>query len=746
MFEWLFGYPRTLFQESSWQFQSNWPLSWYWLTLLLAAICICFTLYRSRKNLHPLKLLVIGALQMAIIASALLLLWRPALQSERLIANENSLALLLDTSTSMVNQNAGTTRIEAAQSILESDPIESLQDTFKVRRLTFADSLNRAESFDDIPDPGTRTEIGTALVGALQQASTESLAAIVLVSDGAQSDGAISAEQLDQITAFGVPVHTVGVGRESINEDLELASLSMPERVLPNTKVTAEIIVRHDIAGAARIKVYQDSEFLLTQEIELTNEGPLTSTSIELDIGDTGLKQLEFRLDPLEGEQNLLNNLQSRVLRVEERQYRVLYLEGEPRWEYKFIRRALDPDPTLDLNTLLWLSDSKFYRQGIKDPTQLASGFPTDTEALYAYDTVIIGSLEAPRLTTEQQQMLHDFVSERGGSLLMLGGRNGLGEGGWGNSLLASALPAKLTDTNIAFNRTRLQAQLTAEGHSSTLLQLKPEQQANDEHWAALPELADYQEVGELRPAANTLLSIDTGATGDAPLLISQPYGRGKSVILATGGTWRWQMQLPATDESHETFWRQLLRALVASSGDRFSFTAEPRDGEIQLRAEVRDEQFQAVNDVRITVLASNESGDAIASEPIELSAVSGKPGVYQAQYQPEGTGTWFFDAVASRDEQPLASGSAAIHRSGDISEYFNIRKNRQQLERLAIATGGRYWETGTLEALPDVLGSSTTGITEKIVHPLWYVPLVFLWLLLLKIIEWSLRRYWGQI
>lgn len=746
MFEKLFGHPLSLFQNSTWQFQSSWPFNWFWIALLIAAVIIIVTLLRARNHLHPLKLFIIGGIQLALIASALLLLWRPALQSERLVANENSLAFLLDTSTSMVNDNAGTTRIQAAFELLTSDTLESLQDTFKIRRQTFSKQVERVDSFDNLPEPGDRTEIGTALISTMQQASTESLAAIILVSDGAESDGAISAEQLDQIAAFDVPVHTVGIGRSVIAEDLELARLSMPERVLPDTKVTVEASIRHDISGSARLKVYSDGEFMTSQEVELISEGPLTDTTIELDIGDTGIKQLEFRLDPLDGEQNLANNIQSRILRVEDRLYKVLYLEGEPRWEYKFIRRALDQDPTIKLNTLLWLSDNKFYRQGIEQASQLASGFPDDIKELYAYDAIIIGSLEAPRLDSEQQEMLHDFVSERGGSLLMLGGRYGLGQGGWGNSLLAGALPARLVDSETEFKRVRLKARLTAEGHSSTMLQFKPDKEINAKHWETLPELADYQQIGELRPAANTLLMIDTATRRNLPLLVSQPYGRGKSVILATGGTWRWQMSLPSEDNSHETFWRQLVRALVAGSSNRFEFTASPVGGEIQLRAEILDDQFQPGNDVRITVLASNDNAEALVNDPIELLAVNGQPGVYTAQYQADANGTWYFDAVASRDDQPLQSGSAAIHRSGDVSEYFNIRKNESQLQRLAIATGGQYWEADNIDDLPEVLGTSTNGITEKIVHPLWYAPAAFLFLLFLKILEWLLRRYWRHI
>ncbi len=79
---------------------------------------------------------------------------------------------------------------------------------------------------------------------------------------------------------------------------------------------------------------------------------------------------------------------------VEENRYRILYIEGEPRWEYKFMQRALNDDPSIQLSTLLKVTPNKYYRQGIDDPDQLAEGFPTDPAELYEYDALIIGSVE----------------------------------------------------------------------------------------------------------------------------------------------------------------------------------------------------------------------------------------------------------------------------------------------------------------------------------------------------------------
>ena len=236
----------------------------------------------------------------------------------------------------------------------------------------------------------------------------------------------------------------------------------------------------------------------------------------------------------------------------------------------------LEEDPSVELVSVLRVSPNKFYRQGIQDPAELVAGFPADRAELFGYDGLIIGSIEAARFSPEQQAMLRDFVGERGGSLLMLAGLNGLGAGGWGNSALDEVLPARLSADAGDYRRQQVRASLTPLGRASSLLKLSEDAQDNERLWRELPAVADYQTIGPLRPAAVSLLDVDRDGRR-VPLLVTQPYGRGHSYILASGGTWRWQMSMPLEDLSHETFWRQLARGLVANSPEQFQLSADVR-------------------------------------------------------------------------------------------------------------------------------------------------------------------------
>jgi uncharacterized membrane protein len=477
----------------------------------------------------------------------------------------------------------------------------------------------------------------------------------------------------------------------------------------------------------------------------LRQDARSTTAWVNIELAEAGHHHLRFSVDGIPGEQELRNNSRSTLVEVADQEYRILYFEGEPRWEYKFMRRALADDEDLRIASLLRVSPNKYYRQGIDSPEQLENGFPATRDELFSYDALIIGSVEAVSLSGEQQKIIHDFVSERGGSLLMIAGPNGLGNGGWGQSQIADVLPVRLPpSTTNSFFRKKAAVVLTPQGADDQMLRLADTIDANRQSWNELPEVADYQVTGTLKPAAVTLLNVMTDV-GQLPLLITQQFGRGHSYILASGGTWRWQMSMPVENQSHETFWRQLLRALVANAPSSVSLTASGDAGstEISLRSEFRDDAFRPVDDIGVTAVVTHQDGD---SWEVELTPSVDEPGVFQANITPTASGTWYFEAVAERNGEPIDVARASIHYESGQAEYFNFRRDSRALQRLSEATGGRYLEPDELNALPDLLRYSSSGITETDYRPIWDAPAVFLLLLLLKGGEWMLRRRWSTI
>jgi uncharacterized membrane protein len=743
LFEALFKYSRADYARSDLVFSGDLPAWTLYLLAVVAVIAIGTLLYYRRATAKWYQLAVIGSLQLGMVALVIWVLLQPGLATEQLRDGENSIALVLDNSSSMSYGTPDSRFRSAAQSLSGA-----LQDGelpgVAVRYYELGAAAVRVDNFlASAPTEGA-TAIADGLLEILEDSRFSPLAAIVLSSDGADTSGGLTADELAELAAYGIPVHTIGVGRTQIPEDIELSDVTIPDTAPPGSTLPARVTVLHDAPGTTAIKIYDDDELLQLVPLELAANAGSTTAWIDVELGTAGPHQLQFSIEGVTGETELRNNSRSALVNVGNQDNRVLYFEGEPRWEYKFMRRAVDDDEDLRISTLLRVSPNKFYRQGISSPEQLEAGFPTSRDELFAYDALILGSVEAAMLTDEQQSIIRDFVSERGGSLLMLAGPSGLGNGGWGQSLIADVLPARLPPTATdTFHRKKAGVSLTPQGQSVQMLRFDSDDDANSRAWAELPEVADYQVIGELKPAAIALLNAETDI-GQIPLLISQPYGRGNAYILATGGTWRWQMSLPLEDQKHETFWRQLLRALVTTAPENVSLTSkgDKRNGTIQLRAEFRDDAFRPVDDIGVTAVASHEGGESFS-----VSLAPGKePGVFVGEFAPGLAGTWYFEALAERNGEAVGvSRSSILYESGQ-SEFFGFRKNAGLLQRLSAATGGRYFEPGDLSGLADLLRYSSPGITETELRAIWDAPIVFLLLLLLKGSEWLFRRRWSSI
>jgi uncharacterized membrane protein len=746
MFELLFSHPLWAYRTGRFAFVSAWPLWLLAVSIVVAVAVIVATLWR-RRQLGWRLLLPVGILQSLLAALVLCLLWRPVLNVERVRDRENVLAVAIDASASMQYGDANQSRLQQVAAALQKDTLKKLEDTFDVRLFSFAQTTTPLESLDAIPPPGSQTRIGDSLVQVLQSAGSVPLAGVVLFSDGAENGGSLSEERLTELASYGVPIHTVGVGPEQVQGDLELERLDVPASAPIGSTVSAQVGIRHSGPAATRLRVYDRDALIAARDIALPADSNATTLTIDLPAGEAGTHELRFTLDPLEGEGNTINNTRTRVIDVPASRRNILYVEGEPRWEYKFLRRAAERDRALRVASVVRTTPNKYYRQGIDSAGELAEGFPVTPAELFAYDAVVIGSYEAASLRPEQHRLLKEFVDKRGGSVLMLGGRHGLAAGGWQNAALAQTLPAQLVGRQVtALVQRPVHAQPTLYGLQSPILRFEPDPKRNADRWKNLPLLADYQTVGRLKPGAIVLLE----ATADrmrTPLLLWQHYGRGATFMLTTASTLRWQMQLPPQDESHEIFWRQLLHAISATAPPRASVEPErltyDDERNVRLVAEVRNERFEPINDANVELRIAPQADPAFV-QPMQPSGQG--DGRYVASVDAATGGLYRIEMTARAGGREVANATTHVLRNDGVAEHFGTYQHRAALERLASMTGGRYWPLSDLDGLAAAIPYSKAGVIERQTLDLWNLPIVFLVLLALKLGEWLLRLRWGRL
>jgi uncharacterized membrane protein len=765
MFEFLFKYPRSVYARGQFALLGAWP-KWILVLLIIAAAVALAWLIRSRLAqaapvMRGWRVWIIWGLQTLLAAVLLVLLWQPAITIAELKPQQNIIAVLVDDSRSMAISEDGSTRQAKAVNALQSGILANLNRSFQTRLYRVDDVPARIDSLNELRPNAASTRIGDSLKQLSEETSDLPIGAVVLLSDGDDNAGGISADTISALRARHIPVHTVGFGRERAAHDVELDDAVIAPRALADSRIAAKVTFhQRGYAGSKINLTVRDvsagkAKILAARTITLGPDGNLQTETLLFDIGGAGAKTLQIAAVPLAGEENTANNTLTRVVNVGSDARRILYIEGEPRWEFKFIRQAEEDDRMVQIASMVRTSENKIYRQGIADPKELAAGFPARAEDLFAYQGLIIGSVEAGYFTPGQQELIHQFVDRRGGGLLLLGGQFSLADGGWNATHLTDLFPTTLPTQAGTFHReadprngaTHTTAELAPAGVDSIITRLVDDPAANAAKWKMLPYLMDYEDPGTPKPGAVRLADMITPEGRKLPLLITENFGRGRTAIMATGGSWRWQMSLPLGDTAHDLFWQQLLRWLVSDTPGHVTASVPAQmlldNGAVTLTADVRDQQYNPAPDAKVEAHILGPSG---VSALVEMSPVPDSPGQFQAAWSAPKTGAYLTEVTARRNATELGRDVLTFQRMDGVAENFHTEQNRDLLERLATQTGGQYWKPADLGKLAGAIPFSEAGVTMRETKDLWDLPLVFLVLLLLRFSEWWLRRKWGIV
>jgi uncharacterized membrane protein len=646
--------------------------------------------------------------------------------------------------------------------------LASLNRSFQTRLYRVDDVPARIDSLKDLQPTAPSTRIGDSLKQLSEETSDLPIGAVVLLSDGDDNSGGIGADAISALRARHIPVHTVGFGRERAAHDVELDDAVVAPRAVAGSRLAAKITLHQRGYAGDKINLTVregQGKVLAARTITLGPDGNLQTETLMFDIGGAGAKTLQIAAVPLAGEENTANNTLTRVVNVGSEPRRILYVEGEPRWEYKFIRQAEEDDRMVQIASMVRTSENKVYRQGISDTKELADGFPSRPEDLFVYQGLIIGSVEAGYFTPGQQELIREFVDRRGGGLLLLGGQFALADGGWNASNLTDLLPTTLPAQAGTFHReadpksgaTHTTAELAPAGVDSIITRLVDDPAANAARWKKLPYLMDYEDPGTPKPGAAVLANLITPEGRRLPLLTTENFGHGRTAIMATGGSWRWQMSSPLSDTAHDLFWQQLLRWLVSDTPGHVTASVPAQmlfdNGAVTITAEVRDQQYNPAPDAKVEAHILGPSG---VSALVEMTPVPDSPGQFQAAWSAPKTGAYLTEVTAQRLNngpdpvtgtfKELGRDVLTFQRMDGVAENFHTEQNRALLERLATQTGGQYWKPADLDKLASRIPFSEAGVTVRETKDLWDLPLVFLVLLLVRFSEWWLRRRWGIV
>jgi uncharacterized membrane protein len=730
-----------------------------WLLVAGAIGVAVLVTYRGLKQEgdRPTDRIVLIGLRLAVISVLLFCLFRPLLVLKAAVPQQNFLGILIDDSRSMtIADSGGKPRTDFVTTQLgpNSPLLDSLSKRFVLRFFRFSASADRIASPADMQYGGTISKLGNALERARDELAGLPLAGLVMLSDGADTSEGTLDESLASLKARQIPVYSVGLGRERFDHDIQITRVEAPRSTLKGTSLAVDVVLTQTGYSGAKLKltVEDQGRMVGSQDVSLPPDGESTTVRVPFTAVDAGARVFKFHITPQAGEQVVQNNARDALIQVVDRQEKILYFEGEPRPELAFIRRAVDDDKNLRVASLIRTAENKNLRLGLAKEDELIGGFPKTREELFSYKGVVLGSVEAASFTGEQLTMLADFVSRRGGGLLMLGGRRAFSEGGWTGTPLADVLPVELGAPNTRGVNggpevTRVSVRPTREGSIYPVVQIADTETRSSERWDEMPQVTSVNPIREVKRGATKLLVGTDASRREQVALAYQRYGRGKAIAFPIQDTWLWKMDvsIKVEDTTQITFWRRMMRWLVDGVPDNVSImTSLDRvdPGEpVKLTAQVMDQAFVGVNDARVIAQVVSPSGK---TSDVALEWTVAHDGEYTGSFVPAEVGHYEVKVAAARDESDLGTSVMHTRVSAGDSEYFDATMRAPLLKRVAEDTGGRFFTPDTVSGLSEAISYSGRGVTVVEERDLWDMPVIFVLLLGLVGGEWLFRRTRG--
>lgn len=692
----------------------------------------------------------------------------------------NHWAVLLDTSASMTlkDQQNSRSRADRLNEIIRPDPAgwqAKLAEDFVVDSFTFDVRLGRPADGVALSFDGPGSALARALGDLRDRYQGRPLAGILVITDGSPTDSSAIESKLQGLP----PTFPLVLVPEQTLVDLSVTAATAQATLFEDAPVMvdATIAARGVVGQTVVATVREHGGKSLGQMRQVISKDDETWTA-RFQVRPEEMGTAFFDVDVvLENpgdlqEATLENNRRIVAANRETGPYRVLYLGGRPNYEHKFLQRALEADPAVRMTSLIRIArrepkfdyrsrkgersnplyrgfeaqeeaerfdEPVFIRLNTKDASELAAGFPKTPAELFPFDTVILDDVEAAFFDREQQRLLQRFVSERGGSVIMLGGAESLDAGGYNGTPIGEMLPVYLDPATPAGAPVAGRFNLTREGRLEPWARLRATDDEEARRIETMPEFQNVHRLPALRPGATEVGKLEL-TEGSSPALAVRRYGRGRTAVLAIGDLWRWGLRGPQDRADLDKTWRQTTRWLLADVPRPLAVKAETAAGGQMITTELLGDDFQPDEGGGVTLRVRRPDGTWTSISPHPHAS---KGGTLEALHTATEPGPYLAEATTrAADGKPAQTARTGWVVNALRDEYLALKPDMAAMNRLATATGGRTLTPDGLDAFVAGLKNLPTPVTETRSEPLWHSPWWLLAALVCFIGEWSLRRW----
>jgi hypothetical protein len=763
----------------------------FWIGLALLAPLAVLIYRRQRYNLSsvaPGLVVALSAIRIAILFLLVLVLAGPYLRMDHQDEKKPIVALLFDHSQSMqlpageyargpeqtqVAHAAGfpvtngrldsqaesalghASRLELTQKVVQASArsfLQPLATRYEVRAFAFSRALAplaldpaHAE-FPRAEATGPATHLGDVLGQTLQDSSGRALAGIVFFSDGQSTGGRSVAEAAHQAAEAGVPIFAVPPGSGARLRDVSLVDVFSTEQVSVGDTARVAVTLESQGFDGRPIKVeLREGERLLDSKDLVLRGSEQQHVDLSFQATVPGAHYLTVQVPPLREEPPELrgNNSDLTLVRVREEKLRVLYVEGLPRWDFRFLKNAMRRDHGL-AGRLSAQPDIVLEAEIRRRSPSPAAVLPASLDELSQYHTVILGDASPALLNERFLELLGQAVRERGVGLIVAAGPLQMPQ--HFDERFKELLPVRLRRAGSSgleapvYRPFRLE--LSPDGSVHEAMRLYDDAGRNQEVWNRMPAYYWCAAAERLAPAAAALAWNPTieGRYGKLPLIAYHFAGKGRVLFVGTDSTWLWRQNVG--DRYFDRFWGQSLR-----------FVARREDSKNKSWMEVRPLRAQPGEPARIELMAFTAAGQPRgeeklsvqvagpdSAETIEVAADPNARGRYTGTFVPPRTGDYRLHFQA--DDARTVEAQMKVLAGGEELRHPNI--NRQALAVLASTSGGRLVELPELASIPDQLKGDSRLIDLHREATLWDNWLMLALLVLLYSVDVGLRRLTG--
>ena len=642
---------------------------------------------------------------------------------------------------------ASSSRLDLGQAALTNSGkaiFDSLGESMDLSYHLFGQSP-RLVSDQDLKDLKA-TEPGTSIASSLEDVSNSGglpPAAIVLLTDGIDNASAQRSEAvLQDLGARGIPVYAVPLGLAD-PDDVAIRNIVMQEVAFSGDSVPVRVHLesRGYERRTARLAVSLNGRRVTQKTIRFTGGLQFEDIDFRVDVYEKGAAQIAITVEPFDDEVSIANNSVERSIRVVNEKINVLYIEGNARWEFRYLHAILKRDPRINATFIA----SNMGPELARNSPEHIERFPVKRDEAFKYDLVILGDVDADFFTPEELGLLEELIRDRGGSLLVLCGPMHT-PASYVDTPVETMLPVRFAaDEKWEEVSDSVFPVLTPEGRNSMVMTLENDKAENDRTWSRVAPLDHLPPLLGPKQGATVLaaLSDENSSSQRYPLVAWQRYGTGKCLSIATDRLWR--LRFKTGDKYHWRVWSQCIQFMTLSRlmGEHKRIRLEtdrsiyPLDDQSRIYAHVLDDEFEPVVQSGFEVVVAGPDDNEV-EQRIKLQPDRSHPGLYEGYFTPPAAGRYRIEA---NDEDKDVSNTTEFQVADFRKELTDTNMRSDHLERIAELTGGAKLSVRDLPQLQSLINTDPVTTTVRSERPLWDNSLIVFLLVGLLGAEWIIRR-----